>query len=872
MALEVGSRLGHYDVTALIGEGGMGQVYQATDTTLDREVALKVLPDAFTADPDRLARFEREAKVLASLNHPNIGAIYGLEKSGDTRALVLELVEGPTLADRIKQGPIPLDEALPIAKQIAEALEAAHEAGVIHRDLKPANIKVRDDGTVKVLDFGLAKALDPNPAGDPSQSPTLTAAATQMGMIMGTAAYMSPEQARGKTVDKRTDIWAFGCVLYEMLTGQRVFEGSDVSETLAQVIMKDIAWSALPTGTPQPISQVLRRCLERDPKRRLRDIGDATLETAGGERFDVGSVNVCFQPAFWQRPGAIAIGAALLVVVTGLAVWRLAPGTARAGDPVSVRIGGLGIHPSSEVAISPDGARIAYRGSDDQIYLRRLDQLEAVPLRGTAPGNWPFFSTDGNWIGFTPGFVSRLSKVSVFGGVPEPLVELPGQIAGMTWGADDVVIVGTRTQGLYRVSPGGDEPEELTTPNREQGELAHSWPSFLANDSALLLAVAEGEIGAPNYQLAALRFETGEINRLGLAGLMPRYVATGHIIYRGTDDSLRGVTFDAERLVITGTPVSLVDQISDFDISDTGRLIYRTGTGAARALVWVGRNGEVTSILTDEPLHSPRLSPDGSRVIYSDDSDVWLHDLELGHNVRITTEGGLRAIWTPDGTRVTYTAQRAGDFDVYTQAADGSGPAALLVDAPPEGRVPSSWTPDGRTLLLFGNHPETKNDIWVANMEGEETPFLVTDFDEAGPQVSPDGRWVAYTSDRPGEHRVFVQPFPQGGAPIAVSSGPGTEPVWSRNGDELFYRGESHLMAVPVNADGDFSVGRPVALFEDSFVRNGNRSFPYYDVSLDAQRFLMITPQEQSDALIENDDPIIVFNWFKELKRLVPAD
>ena len=470
MALTVGSRLGHYHVTALIGEGGMGQVYRATDTKLKRQVALKILPEAFSADPERLARFQREAEVLASLNHPNIAAIHGLEESEGTRALVLELVEGPTLADRIAKGLIPLDETLPIAKQIAEALEAAHEAGVIHRDLKPANIKVRDDGTVKVLDFGLAKALDPNPEGDPSQSPTLTAAATQMGVIMGTAAYMSPEQARGKPVDKRADIWAFGCVLYEMLTGQMAFQGEDVSLTLAKVLERDPSLESLPDTTPPKLRNVLQRCLAKEPRQRVQAIGDVRLamegafETTITEPAEPGAVP---QLQVWQRPDVIAAALVTTLVTGGVAVWSLT-------RPAPPRLSRFAISTSPppvvnpratpDVVISPDGTRIVYVTSGapgtERLHVRALDQLDAVPLRGAGRAFNPFISPDGNWVGYLSIDDLTLKRVSIHGGPPVTLTPDVTGIDGASWGSDDTIIfamryasAGART-GLFRVSAG----------------------------------------------------------------------------------------------------------------------------------------------------------------------------------------------------------------------------------------------------------------------------------------------------------------------------------------------------------------------------------------------------------------------------------
>ena len=468
MALTVGSRLAHYDVTALIGEGGMGQVYQATDTTLNRQVALKILPEAFASDPDRLARFQREAQVLASLNHPNIAAIYGIEESGGTRALVLELVEGPTLADRIAQGPIPLDEALPIAKQIAEALEAAHEAGVIHRDLKPANIKVKDDGTVKVLDFGLAKALDTTPQGDPSLSPTLTAAATQMGVILGTAAYMSPEQARGKTVDRRADIWSFGVVLYEMLTGVRPFRGEDVSLTLASVMKSDVDVKTLSPDLPETLRTVLRRCLEKDPLQRIRDMGDVRLAMEGAFETEVNAPSEPFivpPLKVWQRPVPLVLTVLGVVVVTGLSVWSLMRQTQpEPRDLVRFVVptppgGRLALNARSpDVAVSPDGRHIVYTTgistSTRQLYLHHLDQLEATPIRGTERGNHPFFSPNGESVGFREG--GTIKQVSIRGGPATTITEADGNVRGISWGPDDTIVFATNaSQGLMRVNAGG---------------------------------------------------------------------------------------------------------------------------------------------------------------------------------------------------------------------------------------------------------------------------------------------------------------------------------------------------------------------------------------------------------------------------------
>ena len=618
MALETGSRLGHYDVTALIGEGGMGQVYQATDTNLDRQVAIKVLPEAFAGDADRLARFEREAKVLASLNHPNIGAIYGLEKSGDIRALVLELVEGPTLADRIGQGPIPVDDALPIAKQIAEALEAAHEAGVIHRDLKPANIKVKADGTVKVLDFGLAKALDTSPDADPSQSPTLTAAATQMGVIMGTAAYMSPEQARGKPVDKRADIWAFGVVLFEMLTGQRAFEGEDVSLTLASVMKSDVDATRLPYDLPANVRTVLRRCLEKDPSQRVRDIGDVRLAMEGafmsaGRRpstdANARSVQV------WQRPVPLVLAGLALLAIGGVAMWGLMrPAPAPAGTVTRFPF----ILPEGDVidfvdgmALSPDGRTLVYAGTRDgaqQLFVRTRDQMTVRPLPGTEGAVSPFFSPDGAWVGF---FTSTtLMRVVLVGGPPVTLCAV-GPRRGATWGPDDTIVFASGdAPGLMQVSAAGGEPRPLTEP--AEGA-THAWPAFVPGSEAVLYTIRQPG-GFDAFEVAVVSLDTGAQQSL-VRGTDGAVTASGHLVF-GREASLWAVPFDPDWLTVSGEPAPMVEGVhvnvggwAQYALASDGTLVYLPATGGQTplGLFWVDRvSGEETPVAV--PPQALRLS------------------------------------------------------------------------------------------------------------------------------------------------------------------------------------------------------------------------------------------------------------------------
>ena len=627
MSLSLGSSLGHYDVTALIGEGGMGQVYQATDTQLHRQVALKILPEAFATDPDRLARFQREAQVLASLNHPNIAQIHGIEEAEDTRALVLELVEGPTLADRIAQGPIPLDEALPIAKQIAEALEAAHEAGVIHRDLKPTNIKVREDGTVKVLDFGLAKALDTTPVGDPSQSPTLTAAATQMGVIMGTAAYMSPEQARGKPVDKRTDIWAFGCVLYEMLTGHKVFQGEDVTLTLAEVVKTEPDWVALPSETPDAIRRLLARCLDKDVGERLPHIGEARLDVRDASRESAESpatletVSGRGQRLRWVTAGAV-VGA---LAATGIGMWYVAQTNSTGLRPqrrLSVNLPEGSAFPSgveTNIAVSADGLTLVFVADVDgvsRLYRRHLDELITVPIPGTAGARWPFLSPDGQWVAFQAEGFSEIRRVPLSGGEPFTICQ---QCSGGFWG-DDGTITFQWDGTLWRIPEVGGSRELLIEPMPDRGVAAMIRPSTLPGGRAVLFEF--GVLGSGSVGLASL--DTREITVVSTVGTDPFYSPTGHVLFaRG--NNLFAAPLDVDQLEVTGPTVPVVQGVRVENggalqavISRDGVLVYAPAGGAlGTQLVWVDRTGNIESVLDEQRrlFFSPRISPDGEQVV-----------------------------------------------------------------------------------------------------------------------------------------------------------------------------------------------------------------------------------------------------------------
>ena len=751
MALSPGTRLGVYEVSAKIGEGGMGEVYQARDTTLDRDVALKVLPEAFTSDPDRLARFEREAKVLASLNHPNIGTIYGLEEAEGVKALVLELVEGPTLADRIKQGPIPVDEALPIAKQIAEALEAAHEQGVIHRDLKPANIKVKADGTVKVLDFGLAKALDTRPDGDPSQSPTLTAAATQMGVIMGTAAYMAPEQAKGKVADKRADIWAFGVVLFEMLTGQRVFDGETVSETLAAVMMKEPAWDRSPAAVPSTLTTLIRRCLQKDPRQRVRDIGDVRLGMEGAFDTTVGThPPPSVEPAtlratrerVWMAATVVATLLAVALAVLYVARTPTAPTTVRFSiDASSPALGGGGL------ALSPDGTRLVF--DDPQgLWLRSIGELDPRLLPGTEGGRLPFWSPDGRSIGFFS--TNELKTVDLTGGSPQTVSSVAAGFGG-TWSEDDVIVFGQLSGELSRVSAQGGEPVPLVVPEAP-GDPTYTWPKFLPDGDHFLFLVTSTDGRSGGIGIGSLEAGTRSPPILQTeAGA--QYVEPGYLLFeRG--GALMAQRFDLERLDVTGDPVRVVDEMATvpligqalFAASDQGGLAYRTSYGSTLTQIrLLDRTGmELGLVGPPGDYGDPVLSRDEARVAVERDGDIWLLDLMRGTDQRFTfTARNFMPIWSPAGDRILFGSASDTGLGVYERETAGTGPPRLVL----ESDVPvvlSDWSPDGETVSY--HYVRESFDLWRLPMSGsrEPTSVLATPFHEAWGTLSPDGRWLAY--------------------------------------------------------------------------------------------------------------------------------
>ncbi|MEE8200712.1 MAG: protein kinase, partial [Candidatus Acidoferrales bacterium] len=857
-------------------------------------------------DADRMARFKREAQVLASLNHPNIASIYGLEESDGIRCLVLELVEGPTLAESIAAGPLPLEEALNIARQIAEALEAAHEKGIIHRDLKLANVKVTSEGTVKVLDFGLAKALEDDPSSiDISKSPTLSVAATQAGVILGTAAYMSPEQARGQAVDKRADIWAFGVVLYEMLSGKQTFQGETVSDVLAHVLTKEPEWDALPADVPPPIRKLLQRCLTRERKQRLQAIGEARIALAD---FEAGSavaavpvsVAVSAPRPTWRRALPWGFGATMALVAV-LAVWspwreaKVGPSPLRLDVNVSDDEP-LFVNRGAAAVLSPDGLRLVFvagTGQDRKLYLRALAQLKASPLSGTEGGLDPFFSPDGQWVAFFTG--NKLKKVSVKGGAPLTLCDV-GQVRGGTWGPDDTIVFAAyEGSGLSRVSAAGGEPEPLTVLDNRINERSHRWPFFLPNGRVVLFVAQSGGMTFDEAHIEAVVLETGERKLLHRGGTYPRYLPTGHLLFV-REGTMFAAPFDLDHLEVTGKPVPVLDGfqtnpvngVGQYAFSQTGTLVYLSGVqaGTRSSVVWVDRKGNLTPLVADKADYEDlRFSPDGRwlaiEVNMAGAQDiVWVYDIERGTMSRLTfgEVGSYNPVWTPDGRRLAYSSAEQGDRpNLFWKRADGVGQAERLTTSESV-QLTSSWSPDGQVLLF--NELDTTNSWDIRFLRvGENTEpetFLSTPFIERNAAFSPDGRWLAYESNESGEFQVYVRPFAgPGGTPAAagkwqVSTQGGLDARWSADGRELLYRSGDKVMAVLVSAQGEsFRAGKPRQLFSGPFV-NPEGPSQAWDVALGGQRFVMLQPDTKE--AIAHTHLNFIFNWFDELRRLVPSE
>jgi serine/threonine protein kinase/Tol biopolymer transport system component len=936
-ALGAPQQVGPYQVVAKLGEGGMGVVYRARDTRLNREVALKVLPPAVAEDPTRMARFEREAQLLASLNHPRIAAIYGVEDSGRTRALVMELVEGPTLAERIdppskpgsgssalkpassakpgQAGAVPggkhrcglsLDEALPIAQQIAEALEYAHEHGVIHRDLKPANIKLTPEGDVKVLDFGLAKAMAPEEASaDVSNSPTLSMAMTQAGFILGTAAYMAPEQAKQKQVDRRADIWAFGCVLFEMLTGKMAFHGESVSDTLAEVIKGEPDWSALPASTPPALRNLLQRCLRKDPRQRLQSVGDARIAIedilAGGAQETAASRAATALPvsqSAWRRvlPWGVAGLAVAAALVVAAAWWHSTHGAEPAPVELSLDLPAgqqLDTGNGPATVLSPDGSRIAYVAGNagDQVYLREMDQAEARPLDG-ARGLTPFFSPDGQWVGFF-GNGGKLEKISVYGGAPVVLCD-GGAFRGASWGeGGNIVFTPGFTDPLYRVSAGGGTPVPVTHFDQGRREVTHRWPQILPGGKEVLFTASADNNDFSHAFVEVASLATGEAKVLVRNAYFGRYVG-GYLTYV-SGGTLFAVRFDADSLELTGMAMPVLQYLQadvtngsgQVSFSRTGTAAYLAGASAVSGKVTVGlfdSKGAVTPLISQPGQYSAQVfSPDGKLLALSVGNDISVYDLARGTMTPLTfaPNSCVGPVWTPDGKRITCT-RTGGGLGISWLPSNGTGNLTPLTPGVGSFQIPSSWSPDGRTLAYYQFAPKvgTCCEIWMLPVSaggepGEAKPFFSEGAHngDAFPAISPDGHWMAYESAESGTPQIYVAPFPGGGGKWQISAGGGVLPLWSKAAHTLFFLGPGStgsvaLYTVSYSLEEDsFHAGKPEILFQGGFEMGSPD--PSYDVAPDGKHFAMLVPAQGKGG--GQSPPTVVIHWVTRVQRLVAA-
>ena len=886
MTLPAGTRFGPYEVAEEIGAGGMGVVYRATDTNLKREVAIKVLPESLSTDKERLIRFQREAELLASLNHPNIAQIHGLEKVDGTTALVLELVEGATLEERIAQGPISVDEALAIAGQIAEALEGAHGQGIVHRDLKPANIKLRPDGTVKVLDFDIAKALEPENLTSEAPSPMLTTPATQVGVILGTAAYMSPEQARGKQVDQRADIWAFGCVLYEMLTGQPAFGGEDVTVTLARVVEREADLDSLPRTVKPAVRQTIRLCLQKDVKKRLQAIGDARLALSGAFESVSREAAVPASLPWWRRAMPALVTAAVALAVGGAvgSLWFAAESGSVSRFTYSVPVDHMFRRPGRPaVAVSPDGSSIAYN-TQDGIYLRRLDDFEAQVVAGTEEDlSSPFYSPDGQSLGYWAA-TRQIKRISVNGGAPLVVADNAHNPYGVSW-AHDGTIFYAQSEGIFRVPATAGTPQ-LVIPASESIRLFA--PSLLPDGDSLLFAEARPGFGNSNAgRIVVQSLSTGERTVLVEGGADPRYVPTGHLLY-SLQDVVFARAFDADTLSLSGGPVSLLQDVArafvtgeaQLGFSDNGILAYAiAGNLENRSVVWVDRDG------TEEPIPVPasrynhvRISPDGRRVALDEAGAgnlLWIWDSESGTRILLGLgeSGGDAPAWTPDGTRITYHTGTGSILDWH--AANNTGSPERFATDPSRSSDPHPYFFISDTDLVFSGQSDadTGEDIGIVSLgaNGDAVWLLRGPFDEGNAELSPDGRWLAYQSNESGQYEIYVRPFPNVEDDIiTISNAGGLEPFWSRDGSELFYLEASEpprLMSVAVqSSDANLLVGDRAPIMSWPYRMFG--AVRSWDAADDG-RFLAIKRGASETAAAQI---AVVQNWFQELERFVPTD
>jgi serine/threonine-protein kinase len=887
-ALEPGQMLGPYRIDSFLAAGGMGEVYRATDARLHREVAVKVCSGRFSD------RFEQESRVIASLNHPHICQIYDVGPN----YLVMEMVEGPTLADRILQGPIPLEEALAIARQIADALEAAHEKGRVHRDLKPANVKITPEGVVKVLDFGLAKALDTDPVkGDTANSPTLTLSATRLGMVMGTAAYMSPEQARGAAVDKRADIWAFGCVVYEMLSGKAAFQGETTSDILAAVLRSEPDWNALPAKTQPRIRKLLRRCLERDRNQRLRDIGEARI-AIDANKIDAPEEGTALQPALrpiWPWAGAVAIA----VLIAGWGWWR-ATRSAPTHPPLW-----LSVQPSPEAvierigsfpALSPDGTRLAFlvSGGDGvrRVATRRLDQNEVVTLAGTEGAVRPTFSPDGEWIAFNSNL--KLRKISVHGGLPQALCDMSTAGFGGSWAEEDNIIapLGVAT-GLSRIPAAGGAPTPVTTLKREQNELAHRWPQVLPAQQAILFSVYYTDRNYDDSDIEVLWLKTGQRKRIYRGGFFGRYLPSGHLVFIH-QNTLFAARFDAGRMSLESTPQPAIESIANsydgggsFAFSRDGTAIYLSGSEqTARSIFWLDKSDKLQPLHTEPGIYGfPRLSPDGTRLAFSMENtqgglDIWVKDLGRATTSRLTFLPGRNnaGAWSPDGKDIVFISAGAESRGVYAIRADGTGEPQRMIGGGK--RTVSTFSPDGRRLAGFEPNDGGGVDIWTAPVERERDHLRLgqpeTFVPSAGaikltPKFSPDGHWLAYQSNESGRNEIYVRPFPGPAGIRQISSGGGIHPMWSNDGRELFFVAlDNRIMVVDYSTNtGAFVFDQPRVWAETRMLNLGSPPVSVIDLAPGGKRFAVILYADGSAEPKRITHLTFLLNFFDEVKQRV---
>jgi eukaryotic-like serine/threonine-protein kinase len=880
MSLAPGTCIGPYEVVAMIGAGGMGEVYRARDPKLKRDVALKILPALVATEPDRLARFKREAHVLASLNHSHIAAIYGFEEAAGVQALVLELVEGSTLADRLAQGFIPVEEALAIATQIAEALEAAHARGIVHRDLKPANIKVRADGSVKVLDFGLAKAVSSDAASaETSASPTITSPAlTRLGVILGTAAYMSPEQARGREADARSDIWAFGCVLFEMLAGQRPFEGSEVSDTLAGILKSDPDWSVLPSDTPSRIRRVLRRCLEKDLRRRFRDIADVRLEIEDAYAPDLtAAVPAVRRKDRIRERIAWSLVALLVVLLAGVGAYvalkpaRIAETTRFHVDPPRDTVFGSPtrlVGRPRNAAVSPDGTRLVFVATDrarkSQLWIRAFDSFDAVPLTGTDGAVSPFWSPDSRRVGFFVG--NKLMKVDASGGSPQTICDAVGELLrGATWGLGGTILFSSgNPPRLYRVSDQGGAAQPVPI----QAEQSVS-PYFLPDGRTFLYWEQNTSEGPAVF--AASMVSTDAPKRVVSSDSPAVYDPSGFLLFARRGALLRQ-RFDMSRMEVSGEARTIAERVDfgAFSVSANGVLAYQQLPGVTSQFAWVDRDGDVLeTVAAPGTYRAPQLSPDGRRLVYENlaDGNLWLLDMSRQIPSKFTTGPGVKIspVWSPDGETIFYgkTMEATGRAAIFEKSATGTLDEKLLFKGPTS-NGPAQISPDGKWLLYFANpEGEAVGDIYVLPMTKDRTPqrIVQSPFSDVEPQFSPDGKFVAYVSTATGQSEIYVQPFPPTGERWLISNTGGRQPIWRQDGKELFFVSPENnkFYAAEIKPISTFDFGPPKFLFEMRanilYVRNS------YIPSPDGQRFLVTMALDTTAPPIQ-----VIRNWTEGLK------